>query len=162
MQKIELTQGKFALVDDEDYAELIKYKWFARRGKLKKSFYAFRNKKVGPNQYKTILMHREILQITDSNTIIDHKDFNGLNNQKNNLRIATSSQNMAHRTPKAGSTSKYLGVYWSAHCNKWRAQMSKNRKRKHLGLFETEEQAALAYNKAAMQLHGEFANLNTI
>ncbi len=165
MKLIPLTQGQFAQVDDEDYDYLMQFKWYARKGK--NTYYVVRNSERDLD-YKqhTLFMHRIILNVTDPNVKIDHKDRNGLNCQKGNIRTATSSQNGANRTPYGKS--KYLGVYL-VHPN------AKNRRKtiayrieiKHIDKkiqkqFKTEEQAALAYNELALKYHGEFANLNII
>jgi len=115
-----------------------------------------------------VYMHREILGLTDRKIHGDHKDHDTLNNRRNNLRIATHSQNMANRSSHKNSTSKFLGVSIETHKrgNKifkyWHAVISKDRKITFFGHFKTEELAALAYNEAAIKLHGEFANLNVI
>lgn len=93
---------------------------------------------------------------------LDHKDGNRLNNQIDNLRTATSSQNNANRVKKSGATSTYKGVYWHKQRRKWHVQLSLNKKSISCGLFESEEEAALAYNLKALELHGEFTKLNKI
>lgn len=107
-------------------------------------------------------MHREILGIMDSKIKVDHKDRNGLNNQRSNLRIATYSQNASNCKGRAGSSSKYKGVSKLTTCRRWVAQIWKDKKKHYLGLFKTEKDAAIAYNKEAEKLHGEFAYINKI
>ena len=110
-------------------------------------------------------MHRFILGLEDSSLIIDHRDSNGLNNQKNNIRIATYSQNGANTRLRKGA-SKYLGVCLRSgdrikNTDKiWLSQIRVNGRRKYVGVFATEEDAARAYDAAAKIHHGEFANLN--
>ena len=154
MKLIPLTQDKFAQVDDEDFDYLMQFKWCAN--KLGNTYYAV-NRSI---KDKSILMHRVILGLTDSNILCDHKDHNGLNNQRINLRPCTHSENRANR--KAYGSSKYLGVYFYTKKNKWVAQITKDSKMKHIGIYSTEIEAALAYNNAAKDLHGEFANLNDV
>lgn len=89
---------------------------------------------------------------------VDHRDCDPLNNRRNNLRIASSSDNGANR--KHWAASGYKGVY--THDSRWRAQITKDQKRHHLGLFATPEEAARAYNEAAVKLFGEFAHLNVL
>lgn len=103
-------------------------------------------------------MHRQILGLTDPKIFTDHKDHNGLNNQRSNLRIATHGQNMANKSPSGKS--KYMGVSWNKNDKKWRSQIRKNRVTIYLGSYINEIDAAIAYNNKAVEVHGEFANLN--
>jgi len=159
VQKIKLSKGEFALVDDKDFEWLNKYKWFAV--KFKNSLYAKRNDwSSGKN--KPIWMHREILKkhgIDIQGKIIDHKDRNGLNNQSENLRLSTSSENHQNWHRIKGK-SKYKGVYWHKQRNKWCASIMLRYKHISLGLFESEKLAAVAYNIGALIYFGQFAHLN--
>jgi hypothetical protein len=146
------------LVDDADYELLSQFKWSIC--KKDKTIYAVRRKSNYSNG--NILMHRSILGVTDPKILVDHKDHNGLNNQRDNIRQATHSQNGANLLKKNKAHSKYLGVTWHKGNKKWMAQIMKNRKRIGLGYFEDQERAAIAYNNAAVNIHGEFANLNII
>lgn len=157
MKYIKLTKGEFAIVDDEDFDRLNKFKWYAQ--KMKHSFYAGRAVRVTPTKQKSLFMHREILGITDRNIWVDHKDHNGLNNTRENLRICNRSQNTANRKKYKG-TSIFLGV--CRYKSKWRAGLKYKGKQHHLGDFDSEEQAAKAYNLAAIKFHGEFAKINPI
>lgn len=159
MKQIPLTQGKFALVDDEDYEELSKFKWYSfKRGN---TFYAIRNH---PGQR---LMHRMILNL-NGKLVCDHKDRNGLNNQRSNLRICTQAQNCMNSSSQKNSTSSFLGVCWTKQRQKgkdyfyWRATISVSGKKIHLGSFKNEIEAARVYNEAAKKYFGEFANLNKL
>ena len=89
---------------------------------------------------------------------IDHIDGNRANNAIENLRPATNSQNQQNRAKQKTNTSGYKGVHWRKDAGKWQAQIAINGKRKHLGYFDTAEQAHEAYCKTAIELHGEFAN----
>jgi len=156
MKKIYLeNKGLYALVDDEDFDHLNQWKWHA--DEIGGIFYAKR--RSYPDK-KMIYMHREILK--SEGKFIDHKDHDGLNNQKSNLRICSSSQNQWNKRSKKNSSSKYVGVYYDKSRGKWSASCCVNYKTHRLGRFETEKEAAIAYNKKAVELHGEFANLNII
>lgn len=154
MKEILLTQGKVAIVDDEDYEWLNQWKWQLRKhgptGSTKK-LYAGRTK-------HGILMHRIIVNAL-ANLEVDHRDGNGLNNQKYNLRICTHEQNMWNRRP-VGGISQYIGVTWHIQRHKWQTRIRINGKQTHLGLFANELEAARAYDEAARRLHGQFARLN--
>ena len=104
-------------------------------------------------------MHNMILG-TPKGLHTDHKDGDGLNNQRSNLRLATPSENGANRLVGSNNTSGYKGI--SQKDKKWGAQITKNQKIVYLGRFETKIEAAKAYNTAAKKYHGEFARLNTI
>ncbi len=150
MKHIPLTQNRVALVDDSDYEYLMQWKWHCSHGHAMKCGKRFGKGKREPK----ISMSRLLLNALDSNILVDHKDHNTLNNCRDNLRYATYSNNNANRIPK----NKYLGVTW--HKNAWRAVITKNKKHIHIGRFRDEIDAAKAYDKRAIEIHGEFANLN--
>ncbi len=173
MKEIVVNSKKYgthiALVDDEDFDELNKCRWHLHRDGTNN--YARRDVRVNGKR-SVISMHRQVLGITDPKILGDHKDLNGLNNQKNNLRVATRLQNCSNTRSRKNSTSKYLGVnvytekYTKGQPKKYKAQINTTFGKKHLGYFpftkEGEMQAALKYNQAALQYHGEFANINFI
>lgn len=100
--------------------------------------------------------------MNDHKGLYDHIDRNPFNNVTSNLRKCTVTQNIQNRVKWVkNSSSKYKGVCWHKKCKKWSAQIGVKKAQVHLGLFETEEAAALAYNKAALEHFGEFAHLNT-
>lgn len=157
MKLIQLTQGKFAQVDDDDFEYINSFKWQAVKSKKGKTFYAVRRKYI--NGKKTlIIMHRIIMNLFDKKLFIDHIDFDGLNNQKLNLRTATFSQSNSYRSAK----SKYVYRGIRPDCGKWESRITLNKKQIRLGRFKTQEMAALAYNEAAIKLHGSFAMLNVL
>jgi hypothetical protein len=152
-RKIKLTQGKYAIVDPEDYEKLIGYPWYA--AKSPRTFYARRYENG-----KTIKMHRQIMN-PPPGLFVDHENHNGLDNRKANLKIATPTENARNRRPKSGkSGSIYKGVRRNKKLNKWRAVICYNGKYIHLGYFDDEKQAAKAYDEAAKELFGRFAFLN--
>jgi len=141
MKQIPLTQGKFALVDDEDYDWLMTWKWYAH--KQGKTFYAATNMPYSEGG-GMILMHR-LLMMYPKDMHVDHINHDGLDNRKSNLRDCTNRQNQSNlRKP---GVSQYTGVYWHKHANKWRSQIQINSKLKHLGYFprDHEYDAHLAY-----------------
>ena len=152
----------FALVDDEDYAILTKFKWHANKT-AKSNIYATTEAPKVNGKRQRVKMHRFILGLKDVKVCVDHIDGDGLNNQRNNLRICTQMQN-THNRRKRGtrSTSKYLGVSFNKRHKKWRACIKTNGKSLHIGAFINEIDAAKAYNKKALELRGEFAKLNII
>jgi len=158
MKQISLTQGKMALVDDEDYEYLNQWKWYAHCRKNSNIFYACRwDKSRKEHPRKIIRMHRFILQPT-KNLQVDHIDGNGLNNQRSNLRLCTGQQNSQNCRLARHNTSGYKGVTFDR--TGYRARITFNRKQILLGYFSTPEEAAQAYNKAAIKYFGRFAKLN--
>lgn len=157
MKEIPLTKGKVAIVDDEDYERLSKYKW--RASPSNATFYAMHNQ-LG----FSVIMHREITGALKGEDV-HHVDDNGLNNQRCNLKRMTRSQ---HRTEHpcgkspTGNTSAYRGVSWDTKVAKWQSQIRKSRRSIHLGYFEREEVAAATYDEAAKYLFGNKARLNGI
>lgn len=146
MKEIQLLNGRMAIVDDEDYEMLIKHRWsFCKTG------YAMR----------ATTMHREIMN-GPMGMSVDHINGNGLDNRKENLRICTHSQNRKNQKISTGYTSPYKGVSRLTGSKKWRTVIMVNYKSVHIGVFDDEEDAAYAYNKAALEYFGEFARLNTI
>jgi len=163
MEKIKLSQGKFALVDDEDYEWLSQWEWcYHPRTKNKELGYAVRSqKRINGERGSLIRMHRVILN-TPEDREADHINGDGLDNQRNNLRICTNGQNQQNQHALQGGASKFKGVCWSKSNKKWVSYITKDQKRTHLGYFNIEEDAAKSYNKAAIELFGEFARLNEI
>ncbi len=160
MKQILLTQGKVALVDDEDFEWLNQYKWRVEIGA--RTSYAKRGVDDPSKARRTTLaMHRLILGLTDSKTQVDHIDHNGLNNQRNNLRVVTKQQNAFNMRSFRG-TSKHKGVSFYKPGGKWVARIVVNYIPIHLGYFEDEKEAARAYNKASLEHFGEYAYLNNL
>ena len=150
-KSIPLTQGKYALVDDDDYEWLNQWKWcLGSRGYAVRSVH---------NPHKTILMHREIT-LTPPGMDTDHINGIRVDNRKCNLRICTQTQNKLNVRIHKDNISGYKGVSWHKRTKKWRARITKEHKIINLGLFENKENAAHAYDSAAKELFGDFANTN--
>lgn len=186
MKLIQLTKGKFAQVDDEDYEWLNQYKWVTitapTTNYASSSLNAYgtkflRNREFPRKKLQRLAMHR-ILLGASAWQLVDHIDGNGLNNQKSNLRLATIQQNTRNRKNNRNSMSKYKGVTLYRGVNRyrlksgelkvyeprhrWGAKIIINGIQTHLGVFEKEDDAAIAYNNAALKHYGEFARLNVI
>ncbi len=156
MKEIHLNKGRVAIVDDEDFEWLSAWNWSSRVCK-NGTIYACRWISVGGKE-PHIHMHREIMKCPDG-LLVDHKDRDGLNNRRENLRIATKSQNNANNAGKRShSTNAFKGV--ARFRKKWRAVIRFQGVRKYLGYFKREEDAARAYDAKARELFGEFASTN--
>lgn len=153
MKRIPLTRGQFALVDDEDYEKVSKYKWCAKKVRYG-GFVA-----VGKISNKVIYMHRFIMN-TPKRMDTDHWNHQKLDNRKENLRICNRHQNMANSKPRKNCTSKFKGIYWHKRRRKWNVSITRNGKRLNLGYFDNEIEAAKIYDKKAKEFFGEFALSN--
>lgn len=142
MKLIKLSQGLFTQVDDEDFEALNAFEWHTRSDY--NTFYVGRNSKTINGKRTTIRMHIAIMN-TPAGMETDHRDRDGLNNQKHNLRIVTHQQNGFNRNAK--------GCYFIKRNKKWRAKIMLNSKRIHLGYFKTESEARQAYLKAKEIYH---------
>jgi len=139
MKEIPLTQGKVAQVSDHRFDELSQWKWYTRV--YKNTFYAARKENK-----KTIFMHRHIMKTPD-NMQCDHWDGDGLNNQDDNLRNCTVSQNQSNRKINRNNTSGYKGVSWNTYSNSWHVSIMILGKRIFLGSFYDPKDAAIVYDK---------------
>jgi AP2 domain len=153
--------GRVALVDDEDYELVSRYRWSVRQtirsGRHDNGPYAYAYLLgSGRAGQVSISMHRLITGYAET----DHVNHDGLDNQRANLRPATRVQNLANRRSQPGLTSPFKGVSWHTACRKWRTQIDVDGKRRHLGCFLSEEDAARAYDQAALTAWGKYAHLN--
>jgi AP2 domain-containing protein len=155
MKTITLTKGLTALVDDSDYAWLSQYKWCADS-----DGYAVRSERTNGRKHN-VSMHRLIMNAQPGQEI-DHKDWNKVNNQRVNLRFASETENR-HNTPLSSrNTSGYKGVSWYKRHKKWEARIKIGKRNIRLGLYQSKEDAARAYNAAALEFIPDFAYINEI
>lgn len=146
--EIPLTQGKVAIIDDADWHVVAAHKWCNVKSRTVDRSYAA-TKLNG----KRVWMHC----LLTGYSMTDHRDGDGLNNRRYNLRPCTNAQNCRNRRKPSGGTSRFKGVCWNRQKDKWTAQIRMDKRTRHLGTFSTEEEAAAAYRAAATQLFGEFA-----
>ena len=157
-RRIPLTQGRFAIVDPQDYPRLSRYKWRLCRTKGKNVLYAERSIRLPGGRYSRILMHRQLIKAPEG-YVIDHINGNGLDNRRANLRLATVAQN-AWNSRKRNPRSGYKGVCFASDKGLWRAAIVCHGRRIHLGYFKDKITAAKAYDSAAKKYYGEFAKPN--
>lgn len=150
---VQLTKGRFAKVDYDDLPNICKYKWsYHHQG------YAF-IRRDGHTEF----LHRFILGLSRKDGFqIDHINGDGLDNRKSNLRFSTQSQNIANSKKKKNCSSQYKGVSFIKKRSRWWAQIKKDGKHYHTKYFNSEREAAIAYNALAYKVHGEFARLNEV
>lgn len=174
MKEIKLTQGKIALVDDEDFEYLNQFNWHIYKKKNSKTYYAQRTETVS-GKNKRVVMHRVIMGLDFNDPrIVDHINHLGWDNRRSNVRICTVSENARNKQKNKDCSSAYKGVYLhkTKRFNKtknifivyyyWCAKIEKENKKINIGNFKTEKAAALAYNIKAKELFGEFAFLNIV
>lgn len=150
MIEIALTRGKIALIDDADHDLVLQYTWCAQR--IRKRWYA-----VTGTGGQFVSMHRVIMNASTGEQI-DHRNGDGLDNRRENLRFCTSAQQAYNKGPQPYKRhSQFKGVTWAARSQKWKAQIMQDGVNYHLGLFDREEDAADAYRTAAIERFGEFA-----
>lgn len=153
-KEIQLTQGKIAIVDDEDYENLNQYKWHANhRGR---NWYAERSCSNGNGNKTTICMHRVIIN-APKYMKVDHRNGDGLFNCKENLRICTHQENKFNQQAQENNKLGIKGVCWRKDRKKFQAQIKINGKAIYLGLFSVLGDANSAYRKAEEKYFGDFA-----
>jgi len=151
-KKIPLTQGKFALVDAEDYEQMMKYNWYAAYSYG--YWYAIRGRGSGRNH-----MVREIVRLPRGAEVM-FKNHDSLDCRKSNLQIVSHNESVQHHRFRENKTSRYKGVSWNKQYQKWGAQIRKDGKGYYLGRFDNEEDAAQRYDEKALELYGDTAFLN--
>lgn len=170
MKEIKLSQGnpgrkcnvgrsRVAWVDDEDYEWLVQWQWSARRHKRR--WYATRRtSRAGGRKSFTVQMHREIMR-APRGTDVHHRNGNGLDNRKQNLRVCSRAENMqGYARKRQNASSRYRGVHFFKRDQTWQAYIQVNGRFSHLGYFDSEEEAARARDEVAKALIGAEAHLN--
>ena len=148
-KEIPLTQGKFAIVDDEDYEYLSQFNWYANR--ICNTYYAVRCITLSRGVSTTLFMHHAIMGKPPKGYIVDHENHNGLDNQRHNIRFVTKRQN-AQNLSNPNLTSEYPGVSWDKADKIWRASIRIKGRKTQLGRFSEEIDAANAYKKAVEEI----------
>ncbi len=157
-RRMYLGEGEWTIVEPEDYYRMNNFKWqISGNGRV---FYAVRNVKAGPGRTRMVNLHREIMK-APKGLQVDHKNWDTLDNRRANLRLATRAENIHNRRKRSTKTiSRYTGVHLDKETGRWVARIQYQGKRIWLGSFESEIEAARAYDRAALKYHGEFARLN--
>jgi hypothetical protein len=155
--EIPLTQGKIAQIEDKDWPLVSPYSWYAARTSDRTRWYAHATPTDGNKHSTKIRMHNLILGMNH----VDHRDGDGLNNRRYNLRPCTNAQNQQNTGPRGG-TSQFKGVSWYSRYEKWKVAFNCQGKTYFVGYFADEIEAARAYNLAILPLAGEFARLNVV
>lgn len=156
--KILLNDGQAAIIDASDHHLVKPFTWTTHRRNNICYARAWLGRKNGKRQ--SVYMHRLIMR-PRRNQLIDHRNTNGLHNWRKNMRACTRSQNgMNSRSVSITKSSRYKGVSLHQASKKWKANITLNGEHHYLGLFTGQRAAAMAYDKAALRLHGEFARLN--
>lgn len=151
-KKIVLSNGGFALVDEEDYEKAIQYKWMRHRIEI--------NREIVETTTKPRLFLSRFIMNPSEGMQVDHIDGNTFNNRKSNLRICTNAENSRNTKLYSTNTTGFRGVIWDKDLKRWKVRITVDFKRIYLGSYRNIEDAAKAYDKAALKYHGEFASLN--
>jgi len=151
-----MKHNKECIIDDEDWERISNITWYVHYNQSNHYVFGWCKKTK-----KYLRLHRVILNAPEGK-FVDHKNRNTLDNRKENLRLCNHQQNSYNRSKDYNNKSGYKGVSWSKQNKKWMAQITYSKTTYTLGFFKSKEDAALAYNKAVIKHHGEFAYVNKI
>ncbi len=152
---LKLNRGRYAIIDAKDFQWASKFTWYLYSSRVQRNSHGPRKDR------RPVLLHREILKIIDQNILVDHKDLDFTDCRRANMRRCTRAQNPLNRNKFKGKwSSKFKGTSFHSRSKYWASYISFKKHRIHLGAFETELEAAWAYDFAAYKLHGRFARLN--
>ena len=154
MKKLKLTNGKYTLIDSEVHKSISAFSWNCSR-----NGYACRTAKIG-NKWTRVYMHRELAR-TPKGMSTDHINGNRLDNRKKNLRVCTHSENCKNRGNRIDNKTGYKGVFPYGN-GRFRVKIKLDGKMLHVGLYDTADEAARAYNRKAKELFGKYARLNEV
>ncbi len=156
MIELQLSQGKVALIDDEDAHVVAGRKWCAAW--IRDRWYVMRQQPVNGRE-RTVYLHRLIMG-NPPGKIVDHRNGDTFDCRKENLRVCTTSQNNQNSTIGRHNTSGYKGVSWVRKSRRWKAQIRVNKRCIHLGEFVDKIDASLSYDAAAREYFGDYARVN--
>ncbi len=164
MKEVLLSRGLVALVDDDDFPLICGFKWHAARGRsLSEVWYACACLgKAQALQFgkRHVKLHRLLMGFPNSPLKVDHRNGNGLDNRRENLRIVNANQSQMNRPANIQAVSQYKGVSWHKRSSRWQSQICAYGHHRYIGEFANEIEAALAYDREAILIHGEYARLN--
>lgn len=154
-KEIKLTGGYTTIVDDQDFDDLNKFRWFYSCG------YARRDPQI--NKIKNrVYLHRQVLGLSSNLGDVDHINGNKLDNRRSNLRLCTHQNNIRNQAIRSNNKSGYKGVSWDKSRNLWESRIYYKNKLLSLGRFKNAVDAAKVYNKASLNYFGEFSRINII
>ena len=157
MKRIPLTHGRFALVDDNDYESVFRFRWHVSKGYARASMHMGM---IGGKQKRAGMFLHQLIMRPPTGTEVDHRNHNGLDCRRDNMRNCTHARNSMNRSKTKVTGSQFKGVSWDKANAKWKAQIMLDGKQIHLGRFIDETEAARAYDVKAKELFSDFAYLN--